>query len=108
MFVFGSLAAFVFLFIPYRSVYVTYKIEPHSLVKYKMTTHRSGYMFLFRFLKLKSNTGSERSVPGTEKGADQDFYFLNKTLFVIEVMILIVLAPLDYVLFCITLKKNKL
>jgi hypothetical protein len=106
--VFGLLAVFVFLFIPYRSIHVKFKVDPHSLAKYKMTTHQSGYMFVLEYLKQKSNRRSERSGPGTEQGADQNSYFLNKTLFLIEVIILIVLAPLDYVLFCIILKQRKL
>jgi len=98
--IFGILLIFVFLLIPYRSTHIKYKVDPHSLVKYKMTTHQSGYMFVFKYLKLKSN---KKSVPGT----DQDSYFLNKTLFLIELIIIIVLALFDYFIFCFVLRKRK-
>jgi hypothetical protein len=104
--IFGLLLIFVILFIPYKSVHLKYKLEPHSLTEYKMTTHRSGYMFVFKFLKLKSN---DIPIPqGSATGTEQNSYFLNKTLFWIEVMIIIVLAPLDYFLLCVVFKKKKL
>ncbi len=101
LFIIGLFSILIILFIPYKSVHIKYKLDPHSLANYKITTHQSGYLFVFTYLKLKS---SEISDPGT----DQDFYSLNKPLFLIEIIILIVLAPLDYVLFCIILKKRKL
>lgn len=88
------------MFIPYRSTHIKYKVDPHSLVKYKMTTRQSGYMFVFKYLKLKSNKISN---PGT----DQDSYFLNRDLFLIEMNIVIVLALFDYFLFCVFLRKKK-
>jgi len=99
--VFGLLLLMVFLFIPYKSVHVKYKLDPHSLTRYKMTTHQSRYMFVFRYLKLKSN---KRSVPGT----DHDSYVLNKYLLLIEMIIVITLASFDYFLFCVVLKKKRL
>jgi hypothetical protein len=106
LFIFGFLLIFVFLFVPYRSTHIKYQDNPHSLVSYKITTHQSGYVFVFKFLKLKSNDIpiSQNSVTGTE----QDSYFLNKTLFWIEVIIIIVLASLDYFLLCVVFKKKKM
>ena len=98
--IFGLISIFVFLFIPYRSTHVKYKLDSYSLAKYKITSHQNGYMFVFKYFKLKSN---KRSVPGT----DQDSYFLNKILFLIEMIIVIVLALFDYFIFCATLKKRK-
>jgi hypothetical protein len=103
--IFGILLIFAFLFIPYRSTHVKYKTDYYSLAKYKLTTHKSGYMFVFKYLKLKSN---KRSIPGTEKGIDQETYVLNKTMFLIEMIIVVVLAPLDYFIFCVVLRKRKL
>jgi len=103
--IFGSLLIFTFLFIPYRSTRIKYKVDLYSLDKYKMTTRQSGYMFVFKYLKLKSN---KRSVPDTDLGTDLDSYFLNKTLFLIEVIIIIVLAPFDFFLFCVVIRKKKL
>jgi hypothetical protein len=97
---FGLLLLLVFLFVPYRSTHIKFKVDPFSLAKYKMTSHQSGYMFVFKYLKLKS---AKRSVPGT----DQDSYILNKTLFFIELIIVIVLAPFDYFLFCVVLRRKK-
>lgn len=75
------------------------------MAKYKITAHKTGYMFVFKYLKLKSNKRPvQRSVPGT----DQDSYFFNKTLFLIEMIIIIVLALFDYFIFCIVLRKRKL
>jgi hypothetical protein len=97
--IFGLISIFVFLFIPYRSTHIKYKVDSFSLATYKMTTHQNGYMFVFKYLKLKSN---KRSVPGT----DHDSYVLNKTLFLIEIIIVIVLALFDYFLFCVVLEKK--
>ena len=58
-------------------------------------------MFVFKYLKLKSQ---EISDPGT----DHDSYVFNKTLFLIEMIIVIVLALSDYFLFCVILRKKKL
>ena len=95
----------VFLFVPYKSVHVKYKLNSYSLLNYKTTAHKSGYMFVLKYLKLKSNeiANPEKSVPGT----DYDSYVLNKTLFLIELIIVIVLAPMDYILFCLVLRKRK-
>lgn len=98
--IFGILLIFALLFIPYRSTHIKYQVDPHSFASYKITSHKSGYMFVFKYLKHKPN---KKSVPGT----DQDSYFLNKTLFLIELIIIIVLGPFDYVLFCIVLRKRK-
>jgi hypothetical protein len=66
-------------------------------------------MNVFKFLKLKSKEGAnpkrsflEYPVPDT----DQDSYVLNKTLFLIELIIVIVLAPIDYILFCVVFRKR--
>lgn len=99
--VFGPLLIFALLFIPCRSTHIKYQVDPHSFASYKITSHKSGYMFVFKYLKLKD---AKRSVPGT----DQDSYFLNKALFLIEMVIIVVLAPLDYFLFCVVLKRKKL
>ena len=99
--IFGLLLLLVFLFVPYRSTHIKYKVDAFSLAKYKITSHHSGYMFVFKYLRLKS---TRRSVPGT----DQDSYVPNKTLFFIELIIVMVLAPFDYFLFCVVLKKRKL
>jgi len=99
--VFGLILIFVFLFIPYRSTHIKYRVDSHSLAKYKITAHKSGYMFVFKYLKLKSN---KRSVPGT----DQDSYFFKRNLFLIEMIIIIVFAAFDYFLFCAVLRKKKL
>jgi len=97
---FGFLMLLVFLFIPYRSTYIKYKVDPFSLSKYKITSHKSGYLLVFKYFKLKSN---KKSVPGT----DLDSYAFNKTLFLVEIIILIVLASFDYFLFCIVFRKRK-
>ena len=70
-----------------------------------MTTRQSGYMFVFKYLKLKSN---KRSVPDTDLGTDLDSYVLNKPIFLIELIIIIVLAPFDFFLFCVVIRKKKL
>jgi hypothetical protein len=63
-------------------------------------------MFVFKYLKLKS---PKMSAPReSDPGTDQDSYVLNKTLFFIELIIVIMLAPFDYFLFCIVLRKRKL
>ncbi len=100
IFIFGFLLVFVLLFIPYRSTHIKFKLDPHSLTTYKMTTHKSGYLLVFKYFKLKSN---KKSVPGT----DLDSYAFNKTLFLVEIIILIVLASFDYFLFCIVFRKRK-
>jgi hypothetical protein len=103
--IFGLLLLIVIMLVPYRSTQIKFKVDSFSLAKYKITSHQSGYMFVFKYLKLKSN---KRSVPGTDQeGTDQDSYVLNKTLFLIELIIVIVLAFIDYFLFCIILKKRK-
>jgi hypothetical protein len=98
--IFGLLLLLVLLLVPYRSTHVKFKVDPFSLAKYKMTSHQSGYMFVFKFLKLKS---TKRSV----QGVDQDSYVLNKTLFITELIIVIILAPIDYLLFCVALRRKK-
>jgi len=104
--IFALLLALAILIIPYKSVHIKYKLDPHSLTHYKVTTHQNGYMFIFKFLELKSN---KKPVPQSSvPGPDQDSYLLNKTVFVIEMMIIFVLAPFDYVLFCVILKKSAL
>jgi hypothetical protein len=104
--VFGLLLILVILFVPYRSFHVKYKLDSHSLTHYKLTSHQDGYMFVFKFLELKSKgkSVSQSPVPGT----DHDSYSLNKTMFLIELMIILVLAPFDYFLFCVIFKKKKL
>jgi len=99
--IFGFLLIFIFLFIPFRSTHIKYRVDSHSLAKYKITAHQSGYMFVFKYLKLKSNKISD---PGT----DQDSFFLNRNLFLIEMIIVIVLVAFDYFLFCVFLRKKKL
>lgn len=99
--IFGSLLIFALLFIPYRSTHIKYQVNPHSFASYKITSHKSGYMFVFKYLKHKSN---KKSVPGT----DQNSYVLNKALFLIEIVIIVVLALIDYFLFCVVLKRKKL
>ena len=109
--VFGSLLILVILFIPYRSVHVKYELDPHSLTHYKKTSHRSGYMFVFKFLGLKSKERSVQQKPvprSSVSNTGHDSYSLNKTLFWIEMMIIFMLAPFDYFLFCVIFKKKKL
>ncbi len=99
--IFGILLIFALMFIPYRSTHIKYQVNSHSMTNYKITAHKSGYMFVFKYLKLKSQ---EISDPGT----DHDSYVFNKTLFLIEMIIVIVLALSDYFLFCVILRKKKL
>ena len=99
--IFGFMLLLILLFIPYRSTHIKYQINPHSLANYKITTHQKGYMFVFKYLKAKSN---EISDPEN----DQDIYSLNNTVFLIEIFIIIILGPFDYFLFCEVLKKKKL
>jgi hypothetical protein len=62
-------------------------------------------MFVIKYLKLKSQ---EMSVSReSDPGADQDSYALNKTLLLVELIIVIVLAPIDYFLFCVALRRKK-
>jgi len=104
--VFGSLLILVISFVPYRSIHVKYELDPHSLTRYKKTSHRSGYMFVFKFLELKSKGKPVSQSPVS--GTDYDSYSLNNTVFWIEVAVIFVLAPLDYFLFCVIFKKKKL
>ena len=99
--IFGLMVILVFLFIPYRATHIKYRVESHSLAKYKITARLNGYMFVFKYLKLKSN-----KISGPE--ADQNSYFLDKTLFLTELIIVMVLAPIDYFLFCLVLRKKKM
>ena len=106
MLIFGLLLLLVFLFVPYRSTHVKFKTDYYSLANYKITAHKSGYMLVFKYLKLKSDKKSapKKSVPGT----DLDSYSFNGTLFLIEMIIIIVLATFDYFIFCLVLRKRKL
>jgi di/tricarboxylate transporter len=90
----------IFLFIPYSSVHIRYKLDAYSLIKYKTTTHQSGYMFLFQYLKLKSNGISQSE-------ADQDLYSFKTNLFLTEIGLLILLTILDYFVFCILLRRRR-
>jgi hypothetical protein len=63
-------------------------------------------MFVFKFLELKSKGKPVSQSP--DPGTDHDFYSLNKTVFLIEVAVILVLAPLDYLLFCVILKKSSI
>jgi hypothetical protein len=109
--VFGSLLILVISFVPYRSVHVKFKLDSHSLTHFKMTTQKSGYMFVFKFLGLRSKERpvQQKSVPRSSvSGTDFDYYSLNKAVFLIEMAIILMLAPTDYFLFCIIFKKKKL
>jgi len=113
MLIFGLLLLLVFLFVPYRSTHVKFKTDYYSLANYKITAHKSGYMLVFKYLKLKSDKKSapKKSVPGTDldsSGTDLDSYSFNGTLFLIEMIIIIVLATFDYFIFCLVLRKRKL
>ena len=103
--IFGFLLLLIFLFVPYRSTHIKFKTDYYSLANYKITTHQSGYMFVFKYLMLRSQ---KMSIPReSDPGVDQDSYVLNKTLFFIELIIVIVLAPIDYFLFCVALRRKK-
>jgi hypothetical protein len=104
--IFVLLLVLAILFIPYKSVHIKYKLDPHSLTNYKLTSHQNGYMSLFKFIALKSK---EKSVPRSSiSSTGHDSYSLNKTVFLIELMIILVLAAVDYFLFCVILKKSSI
>lgn len=107
--IFVLLLVLAILVIPYKSVHIKYELDPHSLTNYKLTSHQKGYMFLFKFLELKSKERSvqQKSVPRSSiSGKDHDSYSLNKTVIWIEMAIILMLAPIDYFLFCVILKKG--
>jgi hypothetical protein len=67
-------------------------------------------MFVFKYLKLKSNerANPKRSFPENPvPGTDQDSYTFNMPLFLLELMIVMMLASIDYILFCVIPKKRK-
>lgn len=103
--IFGFLMLIILLFIPYKSTHIRYKLDPHSMAYYKITAHKSGYMFVFNYLKHRSeNTPLPRnSGPGT----DHDIYVLKKNLLLMEMMIIMVLAVIDHFLFCFVPRRRK-
>ena len=102
--IFGFLLLLVIVFIPYRSTHIKYQIDPHSLASYKITSQKIGYMFVIQYLKLRSQ---KMSVPQeSDPKVDHDSYVLNKILFLAELIIIMVLAPFDYFLFCVILRKK--
>lgn len=90
----------ILLFIPYRSIHIRYRLDAHSLIKYKTTTYRNGYMFIFKYFNLRS-----RGISQPE--SDQDSYFFNTNLFLAEIGMFIFLAILDYFVFCFLLRKRR-
>ena len=110
--IFGLILIVAFLFIPYKSVHIKHKLDPHSLAHYKITAHKSGYMFVFKYLKFKAKKKSapKKSVLGTDlnsSSTDLSSYSFNKTVFIIEMIVITLLAAFDFFIFCVVLRKGK-
>lgn len=100
--IFGCLLIMAILFIPYNSTHVTLKnkTDPYSGIKLRITTKKSGYMFLPQYIKTKATKFYDKDI-------GWDSYYLNTNLFIIEIAIIILMAGFDYILFCVFLRKPK-
>ncbi len=97
---FAGLLALAFLFVPYHLRSVTYKKDAYSRTITRSTFYERGFMFLPKYL-----IESGKKYPGPASA--EKYYALNKKLLVLETAVILVLAGLDYFVFCIFLRKRR-
>jgi hypothetical protein len=98
--VFGALLVAAFLFVPYRAIHLSYKRDFRTNLIWRTTAKQGGYMFLPRFLKV-------RSIKVQAKDQDRSIYSLNEKMLAVEIGIILLLGTLDFFLLCALLKKTK-
>ena len=108
--VFGTLLVLAFIIIPYNSTHITYKTDPYSRNKLRITAKKSGYLLLPQYLILKSRKPQPlkaKSPWSPDEDIGSDLYEFNLNLFIIEIVIIILAGCFDYIIFCVVLKKPK-
>lgn len=75
-------------------------IDPYSKINYKITKRDSGYMLIFNYMRLKSTRNSRVENNNVS-------YYIAKDLFITEIVVILLVAFLDYFLFCRAFKKGK-
>jgi hypothetical protein len=98
--IFGSLIFLALLIVPYRSTRVAYKMDPYSKINYKIIKRASGHMLVLNYVRLKSTGNS--SVENNNVS-----YYIDKDLFITEIVVILLVAFLDYFLFCRASKKGE-
>jgi len=91
---FGAILFAVLLFVPYRSVRVIETRQGGSNLITRTTTKDRGFLFLPRFLKALSVNDA------VAKKAVRETYRLDAALYGGEIAAVLVLAALDFLLFC--------
>jgi len=108
--IFGGLFITAVLIVPYNSTRVTYRTDSYSRNKLRITTKKSGFLFLPRYLKIRA--GKPRDLePKSFRFRDEDIewsmYRFNTKLFIIEIVIIILAAGFDYIIFCVVLRRSR-
>ena len=98
--IYGCILLIAIFFIPYNSTHVIHKTDPYTLNKYRVTTKDSGYIFLFQYLKKRTDRFNPKEI-------DRDSYYFNKNLYIIELAIIIFSAGFSYIIFCTMLKRSR-
>jgi len=108
--IFGALLLTAVLIVPYNSTHVRFKADPYSRDQLRITSKKSGYLFLPHYLSLRSKKPQPlkaRSYWSRDEGIGLDLYEFNTGLFIVEIVIILLAGCFDYVIFCVVLLKPK-
>jgi hypothetical protein len=108
--IFGALLFTAIIVVPYNSTHVRFKTDPYSRDQLRVTTKKKGYLFLPHYLNLKSRKPHPLKVISywsRDKDAGWDSYEFNTSLFILEMVIIILAGGFDYIIFCVVLPKSK-
>lgn len=108
--IFGALLFIAILIVPYNSTHVSFKTDPYSRDKLRITTKKSGYLFLPHYLSLRSRKSQPlkaKSYWSRDEDIGWDLYEFNSNLFIIEIAIIMLAGGFDYIIFCRVLLRHK-
>ena len=108
--IFGALLFTAIIVVPYNSTHVSFKTDPYSRDQLRITTKKSGYLFLPHYLSLRSRKPQPlkaRSYWSRDEDIGLDLYEFNSSLFIIEIVIILPAGCFDYFLFCVVFLRPK-
>jgi hypothetical protein len=96
---FGSLLVLAALFVPYRVRKVSYETDPQTRLIMRRVFYDRGFMFLPGYLAAKGREPAKKDAAGK-------YYSLDRKVLAAEFSLIVFLGVLDYLLFCLFLKKK--
>jgi hypothetical protein len=108
--IFGALLFTAIIIVPYNSTHVRFKTDSYSGDQLRITTKKKGYLFLPHYLRLKSRKSHPSKVISywsRDEDTGWDSYEFNTSLFILEMVIIILAGGFDYIIFCVVLSKPK-